>query len=59
MVEITFRNDNSTITRTGVFKSLEPNCAYDLNINLYDFSNETGNQFTIDVIENIDKEIEF
>lgn len=59
MVEITFRNDNTTITRTGVFKSLEPNCAYDLNINLYDFSNETGNQFTIDVIENIDKEIEF
>lgn len=59
MVKITFKDDNTTITRTGVFKTLEPNCAYDLSIHLYDFSNETGNQFTIDVIENIDKEIEF
>ena len=58
-VELTLAEDGSTVSRTAVFKALEANHAYDLTINLYNFNNETGGQFKIDIIENIDKEIEF
>lgn len=57
-VEVTFI-DGRTISRAGAFKTLAPNYDYALSVNLYDFSNESGNQFKVDIIENIDKEIEF
>lgn len=57
-IEVTFL-DGSTVSRAGAFRALAANCDYNLIVNLYDFSNESGNQFRIDVIENIDKEIEF
>ena len=57
-VSITFL-DGSSVTRAGSFKSLRANCDYSLAINLYDFTNETGNSFTVDVIQIKNDEIEF
>lgn len=57
-VSITF-TDGTVMTRPCSFRSLRPNCIYDLTVNLYNFSSESGNSFTVDVIETIEEEIEF
>lgn len=57
-VSITFL-DGTSVTRAGSFKSLRANCDYSLAINLYDFTNETGNSFTVDVIQIKNDVIEF
>ena len=57
-VSITF-TDGEKITLPASYKALQSGNDYNIGINLYDFENENGVSFTIDVLDTVKEEIEF